>query len=187
MHRSSYSSVFLLAVARTRNIKKFGLGNLLKRFIVSLQELDTGIQLQIGENETISMRGRLVSVPCNSLGSSFVGGFKMPGPFSNKPCRMCNVSSLTISNVTKIKQLVPRTMSEHLDALNVLESPQLSKLEKIYWSKSTGITGRSFLLDIKYLRLEECLVQDPMHVLLEGVTQFTLVEVLKTCHNKKNM
>ena len=76
-------------------------------------------------------------------------------------------------------------MAEHLDALNVLESPDLSTLEKKYWSKSTGITGRSFLLDVHYLKLEECLVQDPMHVLLEGVTQFTLVEVLKKCHYQK--
>ena len=45
MNRSSYSSVFLLTVAKTRNIKKFGLGNLLKSFIVSLHELDTGIEL----------------------------------------------------------------------------------------------------------------------------------------------
>ena len=184
MNRSSYSSVFLLAVAKTRNIKKFGLGQLLKRFTVSLCELDTGIQILL-ENDTILLRSRLVSVPCDSLGSSFMGGFKMPGPFSNKPCRMCNVSSSTIANVTKIKQLLPRTMSQHLEALDILESPHLSKLEKKYWSKSTGITGRSVLLDIPYLKLEECLVQDPMHVLLEGVTQFTMVELLKKCHNEK--
>ena len=55
---------------------------------------------------TVLMKGRLVSVPCDSLGSSFMGGFKMPGPFSNKPCRMCNVSSLTIGNVTKITQII---------------------------------------------------------------------------------
>ena len=63
MNRSSYSSVFLLAVAKMRNIKKFGLGNLLKSFIVSLHELDTGIQLQVGENDTVLMKGRLVSAP----------------------------------------------------------------------------------------------------------------------------
>ena len=184
MNRSSYSSVFLLAVAKTKNIKKFGLGKLLKRFTVTLRELDNGKQYML-ENETIVFRSRLVSVPCDSLGSSFIGGFKMPGPFSNKPCRMCNVSSSTLSNVTTVQQLVPRTMTQHLEALNVLDSPQLSKLEKKYWSKSTGITGRSVLLDVPYLKLEEILVQDPMHVLLEGVTQFTIVELLKKCHNEK--
>ena len=184
MNRSSYSSVFLLAVAKTRNIKKFGLGKLLKRFTVSLCELDTGKQYLL-ENETILLRSRLVSVPCDSLGSCFMGGFKMPGPFSNKPCRMCNVSSSTLANVTTVQQLFPRTMAQHLEAINILESPQLSKLEKKYWSKSTGITGRSVLLDIPYLKLEECLVQDPMHVLLEGVTHFTMVELLKKCHNEK--
>ena len=98
---------------------------------------------------------------------------------------MCNVSSSTISNITKITQIVAQTMSQHIEALNVLESPNLSKLEKKYWSKSMGITERSVLLDISYLKLEECLVQDPMHVLLEGVTQFTLVDLLKKCHYEK--
>ena len=41
------------------------------------------------------------------------------------------------------------------------------------------------MLDIHYLKLEECLVQDPIHVLLEGVTQFTIVELLKKCHYEK--
>ena len=185
MNRSTYSSVFLLAVARMRNIKKFGLGNLLKNFILSLKELDTGIHVDIGLSEQVLLRARLVSVPCDSLGSSFMGGFKMPGPFSNKPCRMCNVSSSTLRNVTKINQLVERTMAQHVEALDILESPDLSKVEKKYWSKSTGINARSVLLDIHYVKLEECLVQDPMHVLLEGVTQFTLVELLKKCHYEK--
>ena len=185
INRSTYSSVFLLAVARTRNIKKFGLGKLLKNFIVSLKELDIGINLDVGLGEQIFVRARLVSVPCDSLGSSFMGGFKMPGPFSNKPCRMCNVSLSTLRNVTKINQVAERTMTQHLEALNILESPDLSKREKKYWSKSTGINGRSVLLDLHYLKLEECLVQDPMHVLLEGVTQFTLVELLKKCHQEK--
>ena len=185
MNRSSYSSVFLLAVARTRNIKKFGLGNLLKNFILSLNELDKGIQVEVGLSETVLLRGRLVSAPCDSLGRSFIGGFKMPGPFSNKPCRMCNVSSATLSNVTKINQLVGQTMAQHLEALDILESPELSKFEKKYWSKTMGINSRSVLLDIHYLKLEECLVQDPMHVLLEGVTQFMFVELLKKCHYKK--
>ena len=109
----------------------------------------------------------------------------MRGSFSNKPCRMCNVSSSTIGNVTKITQIVARTMSQLIEALNVLESPHLSKLEKKYWSKSMGITEQSVLLDIPYLKLEECLVHNPMHVLLEGVTQFTLVDLLKKCHYKK--
>ena len=56
INRSSYSSVFLLAVVKTRNIKKFSLGNLLKSFIVSLYELDTGIQLQLGENDSVNER-----------------------------------------------------------------------------------------------------------------------------------
>ena len=113
----------------------------MKNFNLSLKELDTGIQVEVGLNETVLLKGRLVSVPCDSLGNSFIGGFKMPGPFSNKPCRMCNVSSATLSNVTKINQLVGRTMVQHLEALDILESPDLSKIEKKYWSKSTGINS----------------------------------------------
>ena len=99
MNRSSYSLVFLLAVARTRNIKKFGLGNLLKNFILSLNELDKGIQVEVELNETVLLRGRLVSVPCDSLGSSFIGGFKCLDPSSTSlvECAMCHLQPLVMS------------------------------------------------------------------------------------------
>ena len=38
-----------------------------------MKELDIGINLDVGLIEQIFVRARLVSVPCDSLGSSFMG------------------------------------------------------------------------------------------------------------------
>ena len=118
--RSTYSSIFLLAVAHTKYIKKFGLKNLLVNFIATLKDLDLGIVLNVKGND-INVKGRLIAAPCDSLGSAALGGYKMPGPFSKKPCRSCRLSYDEIQNCCEVSKLRLRTNAdtrEYLDLVN---------------------------------------------------------------------
>jgi len=56
----------------------------------------------------------------------------------------------------------------------------LSKNGRIYWSKMWGINDSSCLMKVNGLLLSQGLVQDPMHVLLEGVVRHELTHLLNT-------
>lgn len=176
--RSTYSSIFLLAVAKTKHLKKWGIGNLLVDFLGTLQRLDQGITVNINGLEKI-IHGRLVAAPCDSLGSAFLGGYKMPGAFAKKPCRSCNVSSLQLQTVVEASKLNLRTNSDHKRFETIMNDNSLTPAQKIYWSKWLGINCVSPLLQLTYINLQQLLVHDPMHVLLEGVVQMNLLLLMK--------
>jgi len=60
-----------------------------------------------------------------------------------------------------------RTLAEHLKRCSDLSS--LSNNVFKYWSCSWGINKKSCLCDIPHINLLDSFVQDPMHLLLEGV------------------
>ena len=143
--RSSYSSIFLLAVAKTKHLKKWGIGNLLVDFISTMQKMDTGITVKINGIEKV-IKGRLIACPCDSLGSASIGGYKMPGPFSKKPCRSCNASSDQIQTIVEASKLKLRTNADHEQFEQICKDKSLSEPQKMYWSKWLGINSTSPLL-----------------------------------------
>lgn len=183
-HRSSYSSIFLLAVAKTKHLKKWGLNNLLCRFISTLKRLDTGIKVIINGIEK-EVHGRLIAAPCDSLGSASLGGYKMPGSFARKPCRSCNVSSEQMQIICEVSKLRLRTNADHDEFEEILKDESLSRQQKVYWSKWFGINCSSPLRSLQYINLQKLLVHDPMHVLLEGVVQMHLLLLMKWAVQQK--
>lgn len=176
--RSSYSSIFLLAVARTKHLKKWGLGNLLMNFIRTMETLDSGLTVKINGVEKF-IQGRIIAAPCDSLGSASLGGFKMPGAFSKKPCRTCQVSSSEMQSLVEVSKIKIRTSGESQHFEKIANDDSLSPANKSYWSKWLGINSNSPLMQLKYVNLQQLLVHDPMHVLLEGVVQMNLLLLLK--------
>ena len=182
--RSCYSSIFLLAVAKTKHLKKWGLHNLLSSFIITLQRLDTGIQVIINGIEK-EVHGRLIAAPCDSLGSASLGGYKMPGAFALKPCRSCNISSEQMQRICEVSKLRLRTNADHDEFEKIWNDESLSKQQKVYWSKWFGINCSSPLRSLHYINLQKLLVHDPMHVLLEGVVQMNLLLLMKWAVQQK--
>ena len=177
--RSSYSSIFLLAVAKTQHLKKFGIGNLLVNFISTMQQLDRGITVKINGLDKF-IQGRLIAAPCDSLGSSSLGGYKMPGgAFAKKPCRSCNVESGEMQRLTEASKLKLRTNADHAKFQEIVNDDSLSDNHKKHWSKWLGINCACPLLQLSYINLQKLLVHDPMHVLLEGVVQMNMLLLLK--------
>ena len=60
----------------------------------------------------------------------------------------------------------------------------MSKQAKSYWSREYGILKRTFLHDIPGFSITRCIVNDPMHVLLEGIDIVELVLLLRVFINK---
>ena len=183
-YRSTYSSIFLLAVAKTQHLKKWGIGNLLVNFISTMQKLDMGITVKINGLEKF-IQGRLIAAPCDSLGSSSLGGYKTPGAFAKKPCRSCNVSSEQMQTLIEASKLKLRTNADHEQFKAICADDSLSEPQKKYWSKWLGINCTSPLLQLSYINLQQLLVHDIMHVLLEGVVQMNLLLLMKNAVQNK--
>ena len=145
-----------------------------------MKEMDTGIKVNVHGNE-ITIKGRIVAAPCDSLGSSALGGYKMPGPFSNKPCRSCTLTNNEIQKCFQVSKLNLRQNSDHKDYLNLISQNGTTKEMKQYWSKWYGIVSDSPLLKLDYINLQKVLVHDPMHVILEGVFQKNLLILVQLC------
>ena len=94
-YRSTLSAIQLLAVAKTRDPKANcdSLHKLLKDFIITVNKLETtGIEFDLFGSQHVIF-GSVVCVPCDSLPSSWLGGFKESPAFAYKGCRTCKASN----------------------------------------------------------------------------------------------
>ncbi|XP_053381925.1 uncharacterized protein LOC128549343 [Mercenaria mercenaria] len=82
-------------------------------------------------------------------------------------CRTCHASKTDIQRKYLEGQFQKRNAADHLEKVTLMEG--LSKAGFKYWSKQWGINLRSPLLEIEDIDLSVCLVQDPMHILTEGL------------------
>jgi len=65
-----------------------------------------------------------------------------------------------------------RNEQEHRDRCATLN--ELSGQTKAFWSLQYGITRASWLAEIPRFNITECILHDPMHVLLEGVDRLVV-------------
>jgi hypothetical protein len=72
---------------------------------------------------------------------------------------------------------VLRDELEHRD--RVCQLSQLSKPAYKYWSKEYGVNGGSVLLQVPGFEITRCLLQDPMHLLFEGVLKYAFQRMLR--------
>lgn len=167
--RSKLVAIQLVAIARSRDLRKYGVDKLLEDFVTTVNELQCrGIKFKIGTSERL-VYGTLVMAPCDTLAAQWIGGFKEGVGFAVKPCRTCEVTQ-TEAKRTFFPEWNERNLETHMERLENLES--VSKKSKTYWSKMWGINARSALCNIEGFPLNKCLVHDPMHILSEGIIPY---------------
>ena len=127
-----------------------------------------------------NVKGLLAMATVDIPASNWLWKFKDGVSFVHKSCRMCNVDGQYIDQLytDRDKRISLRDMNQHKERCENLESTNLSKGAKHYWSMLWGINGSSCLLELDSFPLTTGLVQDPMHVLLEGVVKNELSLVL---------
>ena len=179
MFRSRLAAIQLLAIARTNDVKKFGMKILLQDFISSIGNLSHGgVTVQINQQEYI-LEGTLVMAQCDTPAANWVGGFKEGVSFAFKCCRMCDIVAAQLSQHLSHNTSLERDPELHKERCRQLED--LSPRTKLYWSKMWGINSNSVLAHIPDFQVTKCLVQDPMHVLLEGIIRCNLRLLLVHC------
>lgn len=171
--RSQLQNIFALAVARVSNIKAAGFSVILADFLDTVKQLRTkGLVISRGE-ETHNFYGDLVAVMCDTPAAAAIGGFKGSSAFSTHFCRNCLATQNSFKEVTTPDVFQERDMETYLRQCETLENKAIQKRRQ-FWSKLYGINERSCLCVIPDFPVTKCLLQDPMHVLLEGCLPYVL-------------
>ncbi len=181
--RSSLNVIQLVAVAKNQDIHDIGPELLLRDFIDTMSELATqGIQFEI-DNRVHTIPGGLLLVPCDTPAAGWLAGMKEGVGFAEKACRGCNGSKNTdMKTKFRLEAFYLRTDEEHAERCDRLEN--FGQKNRRYWSRSWGINKRSCFMEIPQFTLE-LFVQDPMHVMLEGVIPQEMALFLHTCINEQ--
>ena len=184
--RSKLSAIHLVAVAKTKFLRKYGTKKILKNFIDTVKELSTqGLSININGVEKV-IKGALVMVTADTLGAAWIGGFKEGVSFAKRLCRNCFASKEEAKTTFTEKDLVLRTADDHRRKCATISDSTLPKATKDYWSTEWGINNVSPLLELHDFDLCNCIVQDPMHVFLEGVLPYEAALLLfHLIYNKK--
>ena len=170
--RSKLTAIQLLAIAKTKDVRKFGVSILLADFLHTVKQLaDGGITIELHGGLHL-IEGTVLLVLADTPAAHWLGGFKEGVGFSRKVCRCCNASDETMKMHFVASSFQERSLQEHLQRCSDLAS--LSKVSFRYWSVHWGINSKSCLSDIPNFDLCTSFVQDPIHLLLEGVVPYEL-------------
>ena len=185
-YRSTLHSIQLLGIANAKDVKNNS-GALLNDFITVMNKLQTtGIEVDVDDTKR-DVKGFLAFVAADTPAANWLGQFKECVSFALKNCHMCQISSHNIGSAYTANDpgIVHRSMAEHKERCEYLSSHDLTREAKLYWSKQWGINGSSCLLKLDF-DLTTGLVQDPMHVLLEGMVKYEMAMALYySIHVKK--
>ena len=119
---------------------------------------------------------------------NWLGGFKETVGITKKYCRACEVSYKPKENESRkelFEKISLRTLDKHLVILQKMKTG--SKESNTEISKTTGINYSSILLNIKDFDICQCLLQDPMHILYEGICHLELSCLFNDIISKKKI
>lgn len=176
-NRFKLQATQLLAIGKSKDLRKFGISNLLQDFVDSLNVLHEGKHFLIGE-ERKKYYGMLYCALGDTPAAQLLGGFKEGVGMAEKPCRSCEVRYDNLASSFSEDDFISRDEAELRDRCDVLD--QIKGKTRKYWSKQYGITGRSTLLQVPEFEVTKCILHDPMHVLLEGIVKLEIQLMLET-------
>jgi hypothetical protein len=171
--RSSLSSIYPLAIARTHDLRHSAFHNsslLLADFMDTINKLHSGLDIIFQGNELpLRMQGRLLFLCGDSLASNFLGGFK-EGFHCNvhRCCRTCTGTNEEMRSHHESSHFNERTLVEHRAQLADI-SAFLSQRDRDEWSKIYGVSGFSVLDSVHNFDITKQMPHDIMHLILLGV------------------
>lgn len=175
--RSQLSNIFTFAIAKRMDVKRFGVHTVLKDFVDSVQELKSKGFLVNVQGADHVVHGDLIAFMCDNPAAGLLGGFK-ESVSASRFCRTCMAHKLSYKDYHNEKQFSLRTQDQYELQCDKLENPALVN-KKTHWAQQFGVNSRSVLCSIEHLSIPTCLLQDPMHILLEGCVPLTLALFLK--------
>lgn len=175
--RSSLHTKQLIAVCKSKFVRKSGTKNLLLDFVQSMNALKAGCIFKIN-GEKVLFKAILVATPADTPAANQLWGFKEGVAKAYRCCRTCDGIRPNIFTHFTEDAFSIRSTDEHLERCEIIAEAS-SPAVKADLCKKYGINSRSVLFDICGVTLNAA-IHDPMHVLLEGIV---LLELKAVLHN----
>ena len=141
---SQLNNIFLLVLARTKDVKQFGFDQLLQDFLSSFKLLrDEGVYMVL-DGQRRRIRGDLIFSVCDTPAAAFLGGFK-ESSFAFKSCRMCTMTVQEMKENLFSWSFNLRDEATYENQWQVLTDPVLRR-NRGYWSKMYGINRRECIV-----------------------------------------
>ncbi|KAJ8669527.1 hypothetical protein QAD02_000786 [Eretmocerus hayati] len=168
---SELSSIHVLIICSSEDVKKYGYGKILAPFLDDLKKLesDEGVQILI-DDEIYVLRATVIALCGDGLAIHEV--YALLSPSSNKFCRMCMYSREDLHNAS-LERAPERTedlFNQHYDLLR--ESNYSQEVKTL-----TGVNGESSFTS-RFFHISRNKIFDLMHEFLEGICPMTIKAVL---------
>ena len=180
-YRSSLKSIYLVAVAKSQDITRYGIDVFLRPFVEDLKRLYIdGVTVNIGPL-TKTYHGALLAFLADTLAAHLVGGFKGSMSFAHRICRTCMITKEEAQTCfsEEDSQCELRTPERHEQQCQQLIGP-----DRATRSVNYGINRTSILEEVPGYSVIEGLPHDVMHDLFEGVVKYELLLFLPYCVSK---
>ena len=171
-YNSVMSSVHLLAVCHSMDLKKYGFDAVLRPFMYEMRELesDAGMTINI-DGKNVQVHGTLTTLSADSLAAHEMLGFMSPS--ANRLCRLCLSTRDDIQSRFDEGDVQMRNIEEHDEHVHrALEN-------RSHGDPTTGVRGHCGLNDLRGFHCVANFNLDIMHDLFEGVCPFEVKLILK--------
>ena len=175
--RSALKCIFLFAVAKTDDIRKYTPDAILSPFVSDINTLaSTGVTITCSTDCTRTFKGTLLAFLADNLASHAIGGFKESFSMAYRFCRSCMTTHAQAKSHFLSHIFPQRTPLNHKRHCDLLTGPLGA-----HHSSTYGINRRSMLEDISNFSVVKNLPHDIMHDLLEGIVHDELTHLLNHC------
>ena len=176
LYRSKLKSIHLFSVCKTEYLSKpgYGFNKIVEPLVEEMKILgsDRGYTFTLPFGH-INLRGGILAFLADTPASNKARGFKEGVGGAQRKCRLCMATFDDMQNCFTEDEFQPRNLDEHHHFLSKLEGAASDSL-KTFYSKHYGINSRTVLLEAPYFDPCEQLIQDVMHVFLEGVLGYEI-------------
>lgn len=181
-YRSTFKAIFLVAVARTKDIEEYGIDAFLKPFVEDLKELYlNGFTVFEGEPGEKRIFGALTAFLADTAAAHKLGGFKGSVSFARRICRSCMATKTSAESFNDESFFELRTPDLHEQQCQSLCGSKQHQMEN---SVEFGINRMSVLEEVPGFSVSVGLPHDIMHDVFEGVFHYELKLFLIYCQSK---
>lgn len=167
-YRSRLESIFLLGVAYSQDVKKFGMDEILKPFFAEMNVLSQrGTTLVVGGQEK-TIKCCLFLLCADTLAAHQILGFKEGVGFSFRKCRHCMCTQNNMSSQFFEECFTLRTIQLYTKQVS---TPSVGSVQ-------SGINRLARITKVPHFDIFECAPHDIMHILFEGCIPVTVKLVL---------
>ena len=170
---ANLNNIFLLGVAYTEDIKKYGFNKFLVPFVNDMKALesDTGVKVQLEGGEYFILRALLVNCVGDNLALNEMLGYSSPS--CNSFCRQCTITRQNfLENFTT--SFPNRNVEDHTKKLNLVkEDPK--------HMNTFGVKTDSILNTLRTFHCAKNYSFDSTHDILEGIAPMEIKLVLNLC------